>query len=181
MELAVVAGALILGGSLIEAGAIRQEGESDVAAARANEQSLVAEAEFAEERADLIDLEAEQEREAAAFNESQFRRDAEFATGTRRAAAGASGIVVSSGTALLQDIDQAEQIELEAANIRRGGDLASATTRLQARDTRFGANLNRFRAQTEANKVPFIRDAARSRATGTLLSRSGSVLSSFRG
>lgn len=90
---------------------------------------------------------AQSEREAAKFKERQFRREASLAQGKARAIAAASGIDVSSGSALFLELDNARQAEIEALNIRRTG-------RVRAQDRRFQARSKRFEAQLEEASIP---------------------------
>lgn len=72
---------------------------------------------------------AERERQIAASNERDFRRQQSRLMATRRAALGASGVESSTGSPLLATEDFAAESELQALKIRSGGE--TNATRLE--------------------------------------------------
>lgn len=76
--------------------------------------------------------EAASKQDAAAYNERQFRRKASFLMGQQTNVAAASGTVPGVGSNLFQELDTARQTELEALNIRRGGNVAAAASTFEA-------------------------------------------------
>lgn len=70
--------------------------------------------------------EASSIQEAAASEETQFRRRAAQLLAKGRAIGAASGVDISTGSPLLLELDNARQAELEALNIRRTGQVGAA-------------------------------------------------------
>jgi len=83
-------------------------------------------------QAKAAEREAESAQQAAAFEEQQYRRKAAIARGKGEATAAASGLDISTGSPLLLDLENARQTELEALNIRRGGQFAAESKRYEA-------------------------------------------------
>lgn len=79
------------------------------------------------------EAEAASAREAAEYEETQFRRRAALLMGKNRAVAGATGLDISSGSPLLSELDTIEQTELEALNIRRTGEVSAQGREFEAR------------------------------------------------
>lgn len=80
--------------------------------------------------------EAESARLAAAYEERQFRRRLSLLQGKQEASLAATGLDPSSGTPLLLQLDTAKQVELEALNIRRTGEVSAQGSELEARFAR---------------------------------------------
>jgi hypothetical protein len=150
MELAVAS--LILGvvGTGMSVMSSVQQARSEEAAARTS--------------ARAAEMEAESARESAAFEERQFRRKAQHAIGKQRAITAASGVDPSTGSPLLQELDFARQAEIEALNIRRGGELS-------ATGSEFESALQRQKAGQARRGVGF--------AIGKGVARTGSILTEF--
>jgi hypothetical protein len=87
-----------------------------------------------------LEQQAKSQEDAAAYEERQFRRKAAFLLGKQQAIYGASGLDPSSGSPLLQELDNVRQSELEAQNIRRGGDVAAASSRFESGLAKYRAN-----------------------------------------
>lgn len=84
-------------------------------------------------QARAADLEAESATQAAAFEETQFRRRAALAIAKGQAVGAAAGLDLTSGSPLLLDLENARQAELEALNIRRTGHVAASAKRFEAK------------------------------------------------
>lgn len=72
------------------------------------------------------------ERQRAAIQEAQFRRDAARLGGKQRALLAKAGVRVAEGSPLLLQVETAAQAELEALTIRAGGDITAAQLRQEA-------------------------------------------------
>lgn len=72
------------------------------------------------------------ERQRAAIQEAQFRRDAARLGGKQRALLAKAGVRVAEGSPLLLQVETAAQAELEALTIRAGGDITAARLRQEA-------------------------------------------------
>lgn len=105
-----------------------------------------------EQEADIVaeekDKEAQLALEASAFAERQHRRRIALLAGKQAAITAASGVSLASGSALEAESDLTIQGELEALNIRRGGQVESS-----AKD--FEARLSRYRAKTARNQIGY--------------------------
>ena len=86
--------------------------------------------------ADSLDRQAESEIAQAEFEERQQRRINRLSQGEAIAKTAASGVVLSSGSPLLHELDRIKQGEIEALNIRGRGQTQAAQTRFQSRMTR---------------------------------------------
>jgi hypothetical protein len=95
-------------------------------------QSASAQQDIQEANADALEQQAKSQEDAAAYEEQQFRRKAQILLGKQHAIYGAAGVDPSSGSPLLQELDSVRQAELEAQNIRRGGQVAAATSRFES-------------------------------------------------
>lgn len=127
--------------------------------------SASTQSDMAEAQAKALEEQAKSQEEAAAYEERQFRRKAALLLGKQHAIYGASGIDPSSGSPLLMELDTVRQAELEAQNIRRGGDVAAASSR-------FESGLARTRASYYNSTIgPSV--------IGGLAQGTGSVLSSW--
>lgn len=89
------------------------------------------------------EVEAQSVREAAAFEETQFRRKAAISLSKGQVVGAASGLDTTSGSLLFTDIDNARQAELEALNIRRTGAVGSESKLYESRVAKYGAKLSR--------------------------------------
>jgi hypothetical protein len=110
--------------------------------------------------------EAQSAQDSAAFQERQFRRRLALTIGKQEAVYGAMGIDMTSGSPFLNILDTAKQGEMEALNIRRGGDVAAA-------DRLFAARM----AKLQGSMVPS--DLAIGIGAG--VKASGSILSGMAG
>ncbi len=86
--------------------------------------------------ADMLDRQAESEVAQAEFEERQQRRLNRLSQGEAIAKTAASGVVLSSGSPLLHELDRIKQGEIEALNIRARGQNQAKQTRFQSRLTR---------------------------------------------
>ena len=80
-------------------------------------------------RATVAQQQAQREREVSDAEEEDFRRAQTTALAQRRAALGASGIDIGTGSPLLAASDFAAETELQALRIRSGGE--TRATRLE--------------------------------------------------
>ena len=113
-----LATAAILGGAGISALASASQGnaakaESDFNAAMSRQQAMNA-------------------QQVARSNEQDFRRQQSRAAASRRAAMGASGVNIGTGSPLLVSSDLEREVELQAQRIRHGGQVASTRLEQQA-------------------------------------------------
>jgi len=109
-------------------------------------------------------MEAESERESAAFEERQRRRELAHVLGKQRAITAASGVDPATGSPLLQELDFARQAEMEALNIRRSGELS-------ATGSEFESALHKQRGSAAWRKGGF--------AIAGGVARTGSILTEF--
>ena len=93
------------------------------------------------------ELDAEAARDSAAFMERQERRRLGLLLGKQQAISAASGVDISVGSPLLQEIDFVQQAELEALNVRRGGALAAG-------ERTFESRIARFQGETARRAIP---------------------------
>lgn len=110
--------------------------------------------------------EAQSIRQAAEFEERQFRRRASLLMGKQTAIAAASGLDITSGSPLLMELDSIREAELEALNIRRTG--------------RMGESAKLFEARLARRSIPFTIVGGATRFGSSLLgswSTSGSTAS----
>ena len=115
--------------------------------------------------AEASDLQAKSQLDTAAYNERQFRRRADLIVGQQQAIFGAAGVDTASGSPLLQELDTVRQTEMEALNIRRGGDVAAAASRFEAR-------LRRFQGDYFSGQIP-------GQIAGGVLQGGGSILGNW--
>lgn len=127
------------------------------AAAQANYQKKAVEAESKQREYD-----AQAALEEAAFEEKQHRRRVALLRAETASVYAAAGYVPSSGTPLIQDIDIAQQGELEALSIKRAGQISSNVAQFQSEASQFQSGLlSNRRKQLLSSRGPTI-------AAGTL-------------
>lgn len=117
----------------------------------------------AELQSDFRMQEAESARQAAAFEERQFRRRAAILLGKSSAVTAATGLDPTEGSPLLAELDNTRQTELNALNIRRGGDVNAAAKSFEAR-------LERIRASQFGQQQSLAIAGGATKAGGTILS-----------
>ena len=98
---------------------------------------------FAEAEAEFREQEAASVREAAEFEETQFRKRAARVVAKQRAIGAAAGFDISSGSPLLMELESTREEEIEAQNIRRTGRVSAAGKLFQAKMSKFEARLSR--------------------------------------
>jgi len=103
-------------------------------------QSVRAASQAAETEAGFREAEARSAEQVAAAEEAQDRRRTERIIAKQRAISAASGIDISSGSPLLQELDAAREAEISALTIRQRG-------AVQAQGLQGEASLGRFRAR----------------------------------
>jgi hypothetical protein len=91
-------------------------------------------------QAAIYGQQAERERQVAAANEVDFRRQQAKQMASRRAIMGASGVDPSSGSPLLVSEDFAGEVELQALRIRNGGEVSATRLEQQGTLTRMAGN-----------------------------------------
>jgi hypothetical protein len=101
---------------------------------------------IAEATAESYDIDAENKKTAAEYEENQFRRRAALLMGKQSAIFAASGIDPSSGSPLLQMLDTVKEAEMEAQNIRRTGQIGESAAR-------FGSQVQRSLAGGYGNQT----------------------------
>lgn len=87
-------------------------------------------------QAKAFDAEGRSIAEQAAFDERQQRRANRLMLGEGVAKGAASGVAITSGSPLLQELDRVKQTEIEALSIRRQGEIGQSVKRFQSRMTR---------------------------------------------
>ena len=92
---------------------------------------------------------AQSERDAAAFEEAQFRNRVRHVLGQQQAIGAAAGIETTTGSPLLNELDAVRQGELQALSIRQSG-----ATRAYSQD--FAAAEADFMARYAQGRVPGI-------------------------
>ena len=95
---------------------------SAVQQGKAQEAQLEFQAGVQEQQAATARQQADRDRQVAAINESDARRESSRTFAARRAALGAAGIEQSTGSPLLAVSDFATEAELQALRIRAGGE-----------------------------------------------------------
>ena len=88
----------------------------------------------ADQNAAALEQQAKQTELNAAYDEQQQRRVNKLAAGEAQATMAATGFVTDSGSPMLMALDRAKQQEMQALNIRRGG-------QAQAQSLRYGAGI----------------------------------------
>src|SRR5678815_3858416 len=86
--------------------------------------------------------------QTAAFEERQHRRRMELLLGKQQAITSASGVSTGSGSPLFAELDLTTQSELDALQIRRGGQLEADTKRFEAR-------MAKYREETIRGTIPW--------------------------
>jgi len=114
---------------------------------------------------DEKEAEAANAVQTAAFEEKQHRRRMELLLGKQQAITAASGVATTSGSPLYAELDLTTQAELDALNIRRGGQLEAETKRFEAR-------MAKYREETIRGTIPW------TIASG-VLSAAGSATSAY--
>lgn len=87
----------------------------------------------ADMQATVMGQQADYERQKAARDEEDYRRDASALAAQQRALLGAAGVDTSTGTPLLLQENLAGEAEYQALKIRSGGELAA--TRMEQQST----------------------------------------------
>ena len=98
-----------------------------------NIQQANAAAAAAESEQEMRNAEAASAREAAAYEERQFRRRASLLQGKQSAILAASGFDITSGSPNALELDTIQQAELEALNIRRTGEISASSREFEGR------------------------------------------------
>lgn len=94
------------------------------------------------------ETEAQNEAEAAAFEERQSRRRTALLLGKQQAIFAASGLETTTGSPLIQELDLTTQAELEALNIRRGGQVTSEASLFESR-------IAKYQSDTAKAAIPY--------------------------
>lgn len=105
--------------------------------------------ELAKSEKQAREIEAQAALDTAAFEEKQHRRRIALLRGEQQAAYAAAGYDTTSGTPLVQDIDLAQQGELEALAIKRAG-------RMAANVGQYEASIAGWRGENASRAVPII-------------------------
>ena len=113
------------------AGGIAQKKASRAAAAATVAQAT-AQRQQAEAQAEIQRQQADRERIVAAQKERDFRKRQSAAAAAVRAAGGARGVDVSTGSPLLSAMDFASETELQALRVREGGEVSATRLEQQA-------------------------------------------------
>lgn len=116
VALAASAALPILGTAVAAVGAIQQG------------QAAKAQSKF---QAGILRQQADRDRQQAASDEEDFRREQSRNLAKRRAALGASGVDPSKGSPLLVSEDFAGEVELQALRIRSGGEVRATRAEQQ--------------------------------------------------
>lgn len=120
-------------------------------------------AEAAEAEQEAKNLEATTQRQAAEFEERQFRRKAQILIGRQRNLMAASGIDITTGSPALMELDTIEQAEIEALNIRRTGQVRASALEFEGR-------LSGQRATYGRSNIPWMYAGGAVKAGSSILS-----------
>ncbi len=85
-----------------------------------------------EGQATVLQQQARHEERQAEIDAGEFRRDQLKVLGSSRAARGASGVQLTTGSPLLTDDEMIAEIAFQTTKIRRGGEISAARKRQQA-------------------------------------------------
>ena len=88
-------------------------------------------------QAQILQQQADRDRQVAAAKEEDFRAKQSRLLARRRAVLGASGVEPASGSPLLVSEDFAGEVELQALRIREGGNISATRLEQQAALQRF--------------------------------------------
>lgn len=94
--------------------------------------------------AKVLAADAEARSRQARFDEARRRRELRRIIGEQRAAAGASGVAIGTGSALLIEAENAAQAEIEALNTRLFGETEASRLRSEAEAKRSEARAAKF-------------------------------------
>lgn len=168
--LAASAAAVAATGSVVSGVAKRKQGR---ASARLAKQQAAARAEQSEGKAEVARQQAERERVVATQKEGDFRGRQRRAAAAVRAAGGARGIDISTGSALISAADFARETERQALRIREGGEIRG--TRLEQQASLLSAA---GRSSLEAGRIEAgaFRSAGDAAFTGSLFKAGSSLL-----
>lgn len=115
-------------------------------------------------------LEAANIRAASEYNEAQARKRLQYIISTNRAIGATSGVDISSGSPMMAQIENVKQAEMEALNIRRGGEMAANIRlyegQLQAQERYFLGTQARYQAKLIKEQRPYTIAAGVTLATG---------------
>ena len=117
----IAAGATIIGSGISAIGSLRQGAAASSAA---------------DFEAQVLQQQAEREQRISASEERDFRREQSRLFAARRAALGASGVELASGSPLLAAGDFAAEVDRQAQRIREGGETRATRLSQQAALTR---------------------------------------------
>ena len=161
--------ALLLGSSLAEAvGSIFAGNAAKTAAefeAKAIRKQTGLQAQITEEQ-------AQREKEIAIAEEEDYRREQARLFAARRAAMGASGVRLDTGSPILAFGDFAAETELMANRIRAGGDITTARLKQQAALIRSGGRTESSLLQSAGSSAQL---RGFFRASSSLLSGAGTA------
>lgn len=91
-------------------------------------------------QAQIMQQQADRERQVAAANEAGYRRQQDRLMASRRAILGGSGVEGGTGSPLMASQDMAGESELQALTIRNGGEASATRLTQQAALTRYQGN-----------------------------------------
>lgn len=117
----------------------------------------------ARSEAKFREAEAEAARQAAAYEERQYRRRIDLLLGKQIAITAAAGIDPTSGSPLMMELANVRQKEMEAQNIRRTGAVSASASEFEAR-------LARYRAAIYGRQGGYALAAGGLKAGGSILS-----------
>jgi len=158
-----------------------QAGRAQTAAGEASKRIGEAQAGLAEMNAQIADLQAEDARSRGHLDAQRYRQQVRTLLGEQRAAIGASGIDVGTGTAVDVQVDTEMLGELDARTILLNADREAWGYDVEATDLRARAEILR---QEGANAAEIGRANARASyisGAGTLLSGGANLLNAHYG
>jgi hypothetical protein len=98
--------------------------------------------------AEQKDKEAIAAQQSAAYAEQQHRRRMSLLLGKQQAVTAAAGVGLTGASAMAAELDLTTQSELEALQLRRGGEIESQAKTFEAR-------LARYRADTQRGQIKY--------------------------
>ena len=145
--------------------------------------ALRVQGDLAERNAVITDQEATFAVGVAAYNETRFRRQGQRHLGGTRAAAGAAGVEVGSGSALVVLAESAREVEMDALTIRYQGQLTARAQADRAKMLRYEKELRgieSLQAQRQTERQININTAAgREALTGAWIGAAASLAKTY--
>jgi hypothetical protein len=166
----MVAAAASAAGSIAQGAAAKKQAKQQASIQEAQGR---AQQQQAESQAEISRQQAERERQVAAQKEGDFRKQQRAAAAAVRAAAGARGIDISTGSPLLSAADFAGETAAQALRIREGGEVSATRLEQQADLLQHSGRSSRIISSAEASST---RSAGSAAFTAGLIGAGTSLL-----